>query len=103
MACMPTVGARINLKRLKIRKFTFQNCAFSRVQRRHLNTSLSPSCAQAGMPVHTLTTPSLADGLTVPTVGINAFATGAPLIDKVMRQYFLCLVLCVHPLPSVVS
>ena len=26
---------------------------------------------------------SLADGLTVPTVGVNAFATGAPLIDKV--------------------
>ena len=35
------------------------------------------------MPVHTVTTPSLADGLTVPTVGVNAFATGAPLIDKV--------------------
>jgi hypothetical protein len=48
---------------------------------------LSLSFAQAGMPVHTLTTPSLADGLTVPTVGINAFATGAPLIDKVTRQY----------------
>ena len=26
---------------------------------------------------------SLADGLTVPTVGVNAFATGAPIIDKV--------------------
>lgn len=37
-----------------------------------------------GKPVHTMTTPSLADGLTVPTVGINAFATGAPLIDKVV-------------------
>jgi hypothetical protein len=65
----------------------------------YIALSLAP---QAGMPVHTLTTPSLADGLTVPTVGINAFATGAPLIDKVMRQYFLCLVLCVHPLISVV-
>jgi hypothetical protein len=49
------------------------------------------------MPVHTLTTPSLADGLTVPTVGINAFATGAPLIDKVTRQYIFSL-FC--PLPG---
>jgi hypothetical protein len=36
--------------------------------------------------VHTMTTPSLADGLTVPTVGINAFATGSPIIDKVTRS-----------------
>ena len=28
---------------------------------------------------------SLADGLTVPTVGVNAFATGAPIIDKVLQ------------------
>ena len=28
---------------------------------------------------------SLADGLTVPTVGVNAFATGAPIIDKVIQ------------------
>jgi threonine dehydratase len=37
-----------------------------------------------GTPIHTLTRPSLADGLTVPTVGCNALATGAPLIDKVV-------------------
>merc|ERR1712080_698194 len=37
-----------------------------------------------GTPIHTLTKPSLADGLTVPTVGCNALATGAPLIDKVV-------------------
>ena len=47
------------------------------------------------MPVHTVTTPSLADGLTVPTVGVNAFATGAPLIDKVKpTQVHLYTVQC---------
>ena len=34
--------------------------------------------------MHTPTTPSLADGLTVPTVGVNALATGGPLIDKMV-------------------
>ncbi len=53
------------------------------------------------MPVHTLTTPSLADGLTVPTVGINAFATGAPLIDKVMIQYTFSL-FCPLPIAGTV-
>jgi len=37
-----------------------------------------------GKAVHTPTSPSLADGLTVPTVGVNALATGAPLIDKIV-------------------
>ena len=37
-----------------------------------------------GRAVHTPTSPSLADGLTVPTVGVNALATGAPLIDKIV-------------------
>ncbi len=53
------------------------------------------------MPVHTLTTPSLADGLTVPTVGINAFATGAPLIDKVTRKYIFPLICPECPMPIV--
>merc|ERR1719468_1020887 len=38
----------------------------------------------AGRPIPTLTKASLADGLTVPTVGVNAFATGAPIIDKIV-------------------
>jgi len=38
----------------------------------------------AGKPIPTLTKASLADGLTVPTVGVNAFATGAPIIDKIV-------------------
>lgn len=39
---------------------------------------------QHGYPIHTETKPSLADGLTVPTVGCNALATGGPLIDKIV-------------------
>jgi len=39
---------------------------------------------KAGTPVFTPTTPSIADGLTVPTVGCNAVATAAPLIDKMV-------------------
>merc|ERR1719461_2381917 len=39
---------------------------------------------KAGTPVFTPTTPSIADGLTVPTVGCNALATAAPLIDKMV-------------------
>ncbi|XP_023338586.1 uncharacterized protein LOC111709202 [Eurytemora carolleeae] len=46
-------------------------------------TSFS-TAMKAGKPVATMTSPSLADGLTVPTVGVNAFATGAPLIDKIV-------------------
>merc|ERR1719384_2882201 len=39
---------------------------------------------KCGKAVHTATYPSLADGLTVPTVGVNALATGGPLIDKIV-------------------
>merc|ERR1719384_1082906 len=39
---------------------------------------------KAGTPVFTPTLPSIADGLTVPTVGCNAVATAAPLIDKMV-------------------
>merc|ERR1719384_1759653 len=39
---------------------------------------------KAGTPVFTPTTPSTADGLTVPTVGCNAVATAGPLIDKMV-------------------
>jgi len=37
-----------------------------------------------GQAIHTQTFPSLADGLTVPTVGVNALATGGHLIDKMV-------------------
>jgi hypothetical protein len=40
---------------------------------------------KAGKPVFTPTTPSIADGLTVPTVGCNAVATALPLIDKMVQ------------------
>merc|ERR1712004_77120 len=40
---------------------------------------------KAGTPVFTPTTASIADGLTVPTVGCNAVATAAPLIDKMVQ------------------
>jgi len=46
-------------------------------------TSFS-SAMKVGKPVPVATKASLADGLTVPTVGVNAFATGAPLIDKIV-------------------
>merc|ERR1712223_1540941 len=39
---------------------------------------------EAGTPVKAKTQASLADGLTVPTVGCNALAAAAPLIDKVV-------------------
>merc|ERR1719336_134341 len=42
------------------------------------------SAIKAGTPVFTPTLPSIADGLTVPTVGCNALATAAPLIDKMV-------------------
>merc|ERR1711936_904473 len=40
---------------------------------------------KAGTPVFTPTTASIADGLTVPTVGCNAVATALPLIDRMVQ------------------
>ncbi|XP_071117070.1 L-threonine ammonia-lyase-like [Haliotis cracherodii] len=39
----------------------------------------------AGKPVYTKITSTLADGLAVPEVGVNAFVTGKPLIDKMVQ------------------
>ena len=39
---------------------------------------------EAGKPVYTKAHSTLADGLAVPLVGCNAFATAAPLIDKMV-------------------
>ncbi|XP_053385987.1 L-threonine dehydratase catabolic TdcB-like [Mercenaria mercenaria] len=39
---------------------------------------------KAGKPIYTPTTPTLADGLAVPTVGVNAFETAHKLIDKIV-------------------
>ncbi|OWF34823.1 uncharacterized protein LOC110443690 isoform X2 [Mizuhopecten yessoensis] len=39
---------------------------------------------KAGKPVYTNATSTLADGLAVPTVGVNAYVTAAPLIDKMV-------------------
>ena len=36
-----------------------------------------------GAPLHVKAGSTLADGLAVPVVGVNAFATAAPLVDKV--------------------
>ena len=57
---------------------------------------------QAGSPVAVDTQASLADGLTVPTVGVNAFATGAPLIDKVTLStlHFTLNKSCICSFPS---
>ena len=38
---------------------------------------------KAGKPVYVKAESTLADGLAVPRVGVNAFATAAPLVDKV--------------------
>lgn len=38
---------------------------------------------KAGKPVYVKAESTLADGLAVPKVGVNAFATAAPLVDKV--------------------
>ena len=38
----------------------------------------------AGKPVYTKAESSLADGLAVPTVGVNAFFTAKSLVDKVL-------------------
>lgn len=37
-----------------------------------------------GGPIYTPSSPSLADGLAVPVVGYNAYATASPLIDKMV-------------------
>jgi len=44
-------------------------------------------------PVYTKASSTLADGLAVPLVGVNAFTTGAPLIDKmvVVSEEFIAL------------
>jgi threonine dehydratase len=39
---------------------------------------------KAGKPVYTPASSTLADGLAVPMIGVNAFATAAPLIDKMV-------------------
>jgi threonine dehydratase len=39
---------------------------------------------KAGRPVESPIAASLADGLTVPVVGVNSFATAAPLLDKMV-------------------
>lgn len=46
-----------------------------------------------GSPVFTPNEPTLADGLAVPTVGYNAFATVVPLLDKmvVVREEWIAL------------
>lgn len=48
---------------------------------------------EAGKPVYTKAMSTLADGLAVPTVGVNAFATAAPLVDKivVVSEEFIAL------------
>nr|CAD7397295.1 unnamed protein product [Timema cristinae] len=46
---------------------------------------------KAGMPVYTKIESTLADGLAVPMVGYNAFATAAPLIDKLDAHNSLIL------------
>lgn len=38
---------------------------------------------KAGKPIYVKAESTLADGLAVPKVGVNAFATAAPLVDKV--------------------
>lgn len=38
---------------------------------------------KAGHPVYVKAESTLADGLAVPKVGVNAYATAAPLVDKV--------------------
>ncbi|XP_013413601.1 uncharacterized protein LOC106175947 [Lingula anatina] len=39
---------------------------------------------KAGKPIYTKASSTLADGLAVPTVGVNALATAAPLVDKMV-------------------
>lgn len=52
-----------------------------------VETENCPSFSNAiknGSPIYTPCCPTLADGLAVPTVGYNAFATAKPLIDKMI-------------------
>lgn len=46
-----------------------------------------------GGPIHTPILNTLADGLAVPTVGYNAFATSLPLLDKmvVVKEEWIAL------------
>lgn len=46
-----------------------------------------------GQPIPTKIDPTLADGLAVPEVGFNAFATALPLLDKmiVVREEWIAL------------
>ncbi|CAH1774898.1 unnamed protein product [Owenia fusiformis] len=48
---------------------------------------------EAGKPVYVNAASTLADGLAVPLVGVNAFATAAPLIDKmvVVNEEYIAL------------
>lgn len=55
-----------------------------------------PSFSKAienGSPIETFIHPTLADGLAVPMVGYNAFATAAPLLDKmvVVKEEWIAL------------
>ncbi|KAK6165469.1 hypothetical protein SNE40_022393 [Patella caerulea] len=51
------------------------------------------SALKEGKPVYTKASSSLADGLAVPMVGVNAFITAKPLIDKmvVVKEEFIAL------------
>nr|ACI90388.1 hypothetical protein [Philodina roseola] len=48
---------------------------------------------KAGKPAVTECQPTLADGLAVPLVGGNAFATAAPLVDKIVSVRFMAMLL----------
>lgn len=52
-----------------------------------VETENCPSFSNAmknGGPIFTPVSPTLADGLAVPTVGYNAYATAKPLLDKMV-------------------
>ncbi len=49
-----------------------------------------------GRPTYTKSDPTLADGLAVSMVGVNSFATAAPLVDKsvtVLEEYIAIAIL----------
>eukprot|EP00116_Pleurobrachia_bachei_P011314 sb/3471576/ len=46
--------------------------------------SILHKALKAGKPVRAANSVSLADGLAVPTVGLNAFVTAQPLVDKII-------------------
>ena len=47
--------------------------------------------ALAGKPTRVTCRPTLADGLSVPLVGANAFAVASPLVDQVVSvRYRIC-------------